>query len=100
MRNSSLQPPVRNTFTLQRMSSSSYVEPGQHQLHEWSHDFNTFLRQGRLVALRTKEEVQNVFQTIDVYIATIPLKAASAVLKCVRNTLLSIGMLKSVQDCR
>ena len=82
------------------MSSSSCVELGQHQLQEWSHDSSTSLRQGRLLALRTKAEFQNVFETIDVYIATIPLKAASAVLKCVRYTLLSIGMLKSVQDCR
>ena len=72
------------------MSSSSCVEPGQHQLHEWSHDSDTSLRPGRLLALRTKAEIENVFETIDVYIATIPLKAASAVLKCVRRTLRSI----------
>ena len=80
------------------MSSSSCVEPGQHQLHEWSHDSNTSLRQGRLLALRTKAEIQNVFETIDVYIATIPLKAASAVLKCVRHTLILIRMLISLQN--
>ena len=80
------------------MSSSSCVEPGQHQLHEWSYDSNTSLRQGRLLALRTKAEIQNVFETIDVYIATIPLKAASAVLKCVRHALISIRMLISVQN--
>ncbi len=82
------------------MSSSSCVEPGEYQLHEWSHDSNTSLRQGRLLALRTKAEVENVFETIDVHIATIPLKAASAVLKCVRHPLLSIGMLKPVQNYR
>ena len=65
------------------MSSSLCVKPGEHQLHEWSHDSNNSLRQGRLLALRTKAEIQNVFETIDVYIAMIPLKAASAVLKCV-----------------
>ena len=80
------------------MSSSSSIKAGQHQLHEWSHNSDTFLRQGRLLALRTKAEIQNVCETIDVYIATIPLKAASAVLKCVRYALLSIAMLKFVQD--
>ena len=77
------------------MSSPSCVEPGQHQLHEWSHDSNASPRRERLLALRTKAEIQNVFETIDVYIATIPLKAASAVLKCVRHIQLSVGILIS-----
>lgn len=80
------------------MSSSSCVEPGQHQLYEWSHESNASLRRGRLLALRTKAEIQNVFETIDVYIATIPLKAASAVLKSVRHTLLTIEILNTAQN--
>ena len=76
---------------LWRMSASSCIEHGQNQLHECSRDSNAPLRQGRLVALRTGAEIQNVFETIEVYIATIPLKAASTVLKFVRHTLLSGG---------
>ena len=39
---------------------------------------------GRLVALRTKAEADASFATVDAYIARIPQKAASTVLKCVK----------------
>ena len=57
----------------------------------------TFTRPGCLIALRTKAEAKllNDVQTTEAYITEIPLKSASAVLKCVQYTLRSIVLLTS-----
>ena len=40
---------------------------------------------GRLVALRTKAEIDASFQTIDAYVMEIPQKSANTVLMCVKK---------------